>query len=91
MPFRLTNIPATFQTYINKALNRLVNNICVVYLDNILIYSKSQESYIHYIGKVLTQLRRFGLYTNVDKYKFLISEVDFFSFIVNKDSIRIDP
>ena len=45
IPFRLTNSPATFQAYINKALSGLVDVICVVYLDDILIYSENLEDY----------------------------------------------
>ena len=45
MPFGLTNSPATFQAYINKALSRLVDAICVVYLDDILIYSENLEDH----------------------------------------------
>ena len=45
MPFGLTNSPATFQAYINKALSGLVDVICVVYLDDILIYSENLEDH----------------------------------------------
>jgi len=46
MPFRLANAPITFQAYINEALQGYLNTICVVYLDDILIYSTSYEQYI---------------------------------------------
>ena len=49
MPFDLTNAPATFQTYINKSLTNLINNFCVVYLDDILIYSSSREEHLDHI------------------------------------------
>ena len=49
MSFDLTNAPATFQTYINKSLTSLINNFCVVYLDDILIYSSSQEEHLNHI------------------------------------------
>jgi hypothetical protein len=45
MPFRLMNSLATFQAYINKALSGLVDVICVVYLDDILIYSENLEDH----------------------------------------------
>ena len=45
IPFGLTNTPATFQAYINKALYSLVDNFCIVYLDDILIFSKTKEEY----------------------------------------------
>jgi hypothetical protein len=91
MPFGLTNAPATFQAYINRALSSLVDSICVVYLDDILIYSNSQEDHVRHVRKVLERLRRFGLYANREKCSFFTSEVDFLSFIVGQEGIRIDP
>ena len=57
IPFRLTNALATFQAYINKALVGLLDKFCVVYLDNILIFSDSEEEHIDYIKQVLQRLR----------------------------------
>ena len=53
MPFGLTNTPATFQAYINSALSDLLNKCCVVYLDDILIYSDNEEQHTEHIQKVL--------------------------------------
>jgi hypothetical protein len=47
MPFSLTNAPASFQAYINKALSAYLDHICVVYLNNILIYSYDEEIATH--------------------------------------------
>jgi hypothetical protein len=47
MPFRLTNAPASFQAYINKALSGHLDHICVVYLDNILIYTHEDDIALH--------------------------------------------
>ena len=49
MLFDLINASATFQTYINKSLTNLINNFYVVYLDDILIYSSSQEEHLDHI------------------------------------------
>jgi hypothetical protein len=87
----LTNALATFQAYINRAFSGLVDSICVVYLNDILIYLDSRESHLRYMCKVLIRLHRFGLYANAKKCSFFTLEVDFFSFIVGKDGIRIDP
>ena len=56
MPFRLANAPATFQLYIYRALGGLVDRTCVVYLDDILIYSKKKEDYNYYVEEVLNYL-----------------------------------
>ena len=59
MPFGLTNSLATFQAYINKALSGLVDVICVVYFDDILIYSENLEDRRRHVREVFERLRRF--------------------------------
>ena len=56
MPFGLTNAPATFQAYINKSLTGLMDKFCVVYLDDILIYSDSQSEHLNHVKQVLERL-----------------------------------
>ena len=57
MPFSLANAPATFQSYIHKALGNLVDTTCVVYLDDILIYSEDEGSHAKHVRQVLQRLR----------------------------------
>jgi hypothetical protein len=56
MPFSLANAPATFQSYIHRALGGLLDRTCVVYLDNILIYSENKEDHSSHVKKVLDRL-----------------------------------
>src|SRR5437763_17223067 len=70
MPFGLVNAPATFQAYINRALAGLVDVTCIVYIDNILIYSKDPKVHRWHVAKVLEQLRKHGLYAKLSKCKF---------------------
>jgi hypothetical protein len=49
MPFRLMNAPAQFQAYINRALIGLVNITCIVYLDDILVFLKTEQEHIQHI------------------------------------------
>jgi hypothetical protein len=53
MPFSLANALATFQAYIHKALGHLIDSICIVYLDDILIYSKDEKEHKYYVKMVL--------------------------------------
>jgi len=53
LPFRLTNGPAIYQRYINDVLFNYLNNFCIVYLDDIIIYSENELEYKEYIYKVL--------------------------------------
>ena len=57
VPFGLTNVPATFQAYINRALRGLVDDFCVVYLDDILIFFKSEEEYHEHLKLVIERLQ----------------------------------
>ena len=90
MPFGLTNAPATFQAYINKALAGLLDEFCVVYLDDILIFSNSEEEHIDHVRQVLQRLRQFKLYANPKKCQFLIREVEFLGFIVSTEGVAMD-
>ena len=71
MPFRLTNILATFQSYINKILAEKLDIFVIVYLNNILIYTKSEgKEYIEAVQKVLEQLQKRLFYVNLKKCQF---------------------
>ena len=91
MPFGLANAPATFQAYINRALAGLVDIFCVVYLDDILIYSKSIEDHREHVMQILKRLRRFQLYANLKKCKFSTTKVEFLGFIISTDGVLMDP
>ena len=56
MPLGLTNAPAAFQAYINHALRGLVDDFCIVYLDDILIFSKSEEEHTEHLRQVCKRL-----------------------------------
>ena len=70
MPFGLRNAPSTFQGAMNKVLEGLVDKICVVYLDDILIYSESKEEHRKHLFTILERLMHYGLFVNVRKSKF---------------------
>src|SRR5271156_3956297 len=89
MPFGLTNTLVTFQAYINKALFRLINYFIVVYLNNILIYSKLGEDHYTYIRIVIERLRKHKLYIKLSKCFFNINKIEFLRFII--DFIRVKP
>ena len=88
--FRLANVLATFQSYINRALASLVDNIYIIYLDNILIYSKNKKEYKEYIKLVLQRLYKQKLYIKLLKYNFYTKQVEFLEFVIILDSIVID-
>ena len=67
MPLGLTNAPAMFQAYINEVLYTYFDEFCVTYLDDILIYFKTQEEYVQYVCKVLKKLLDNGLYVTLEE------------------------
>lgn len=91
LPFGLSNAPATFQAYINQALIGLVDVICIVYLDDILIFSEDVEDYTESVRKVFERLRTHKLYANEKKCVFGTDTVEFLGFIVGPKGIRMDP
>jgi hypothetical protein len=90
MLFGLYNAPATFQAYINKTMQGILNEYCVVYLNNILIYSQMEEEHERHVNKVLLWLSRANLYAKLSKYSFYQKEVHFLGFIIRQDGIYID-
>ena len=91
MPFGLANASATFQAYINRALQHLVDIICIVYLDNILIYSATQEQHVKDVHAVFLWLWEYCLYVNLKKCSFFILEVEFLGFIVGTVGVKMNP
>jgi hypothetical protein len=90
MPFGLCNAPAPFQAYINEALAGFVDVLCIVYLDDVLIYSKHKEDHPQHVRTVLERLRKFKIYCNLKKYKFSTTEVEFLGFIVSTKGVSMD-
>ena len=90
MPFGLTNAPATFQAYINKALAGMVDVSCVIYLDDILVYSDTREEHVRHLRAVLTALRKFALYASRKKCEFFADRLEFLRYIITADGVSMD-
>ncbi len=88
--FDLTNASITFQVYINKIFNELVNDFCVMYLNDILIFFKNRESHVRHIREVLKRLRANDLFANLEKCFFFKHEVDYLEFIVSENDIAMN-
>jgi hypothetical protein len=69
---------------------RLLNNFVVVYLNNILIYSKKGKDHKDYIRQVLERLRKHKLYAKLSKYKFCVKQVKYLRFIVIAKEVKPD-
>ncbi|KID83641.1 pol polyprotein [Metarhizium guizhouense ARSEF 977] len=90
MPFGLTNAPATFQRMINSVLREYLDNFVVVYLDDILIFSKTLEDHKKHVHKVLQALQDAKLLVEPAKSKFHTQEVDFLGHTIRPNEIRME-
>ncbi len=90
MPFGLSNAPATFQAYINHALVGLVDVTCVVYLDDILIYSENPDEHTKAVRQVLERLQQYCLFVNLDKCDFNTDKVEFLGFVISPDGVAME-
>ena len=90
MPFGLTNAPASFQGYINKILAEKLDIFVIVYLDDILIYTKDDgDGHVAAVQWVLEQLKKFLLYANLKKCRFHQDKFWFLGYVMSLKSIRM--
>ena len=90
MPFGLTNAPAVFQHMMNDIFREQLDHYVVIYLDDLLIYSKNQEEHDSHVTKVLEKLREVGLYAKLEKCEFDKTSVEFLGYVVTPQGIRMD-
>ena len=91
MPFGLTNAPAQFQAYMNEALAGLVDVTCIVYLDDILIFSNSEEEHTGHVREVLERLRKAKLYVKLSKCEWHTDRTEYLGYVVSPEGVSIDP
>jgi hypothetical protein len=90
MPFGLTNAPAVFQHMMNNVFHEYLDKFVVAYIDDILVYSRTQEEHDHHVWLVLAKLREEGLYAKLEKCAFDQPQVEFLGFIVSSSGISMD-
>ena len=81
MPFGLTNAPATFQSLIQDTLRDILDICCVVYLDDILVFSHPGQDHDYMVKQVFEQLRKARLFANAKKCEFDKSSIEYLGFI----------
>jgi transposase InsO family protein len=91
MPFGLTNAPATFQTLMNSVLGDYLDKFATVYLDDVLIYSKTPHEHLVHLELVLQRLREHKLYAKLSKCAFGLPDMPFLGHIISAGGIRMDP
>ncbi|GJV18797.1 putative reverse transcriptase domain-containing protein [Tanacetum coccineum] len=91
MPFGLTNAPAVFMDLMNRIFHEYLDKFVIVFIDDILVYSKSEEEHEQHLRIVLEILRQKKLYAKFSKCEFWLQQVAFLGHIVSADGIIMDP
>ena len=91
MSFGLTNAPAAFMDLMNRVFKKYLDKFVIVFIDDILIYSKSEEDQAEHLKIALEILRKEKLYAKFSKCEFWLREVQFLGHVVNHEGIKVDP
>ncbi|KAM1286042.1 hypothetical protein ACFX2J_000134 [Malus domestica] len=91
MPFGLTNAPAAFMRLMNEVFQEYLDKFVIVFIDDILVYSKSKSDHIRHLNLVLRKLRDHRLYAKFSKCEFWLDQVAFLGHVVSAQGIQVDP
>ena len=91
MSFGLTNALAYFMNLMNKVFMEELDKFMVVFIDNILIYSRSAEEHEQHLKVILNKLQAHELYAKFNKCEFWLQEVAFLGHIITTEGVKVDP
>jgi hypothetical protein len=90
LPFGVTNAPAVFMDYMNRIFQPYLDQFVIIFIDDILVYSKNQLEHVQYLRIVLDILREKQLYAKFSKCEFRLSEVKFLGHIISQGGVAVD-
>ena len=91
MSFGLTNAPTYFMSMMNKVFMEYLDKFVVVFIHDIMIYSKNEEEHAEHLRLVLEKLREHQLYAKFSKCEFWLKEVGFLGHVISGEGIAVDP
>ena len=91
MPFGLLNAPSAFQRFMNDVFSDLLDKCVVIYLNDILIYSKDKSLHTQHIKEVLQHLCKFGLYAKAEKCKFHTDTTEYLGYVLSPSGLTMAP
>jgi len=90
MPFGVTNAPALFMDYMNRIFRPFLDKFVIVFIDDILIYSRTKGEHEEHLKTVLEILREKQLYAKFSKCEFWLKEVNFLGHVISTQGISVD-
>ena len=91
LPMGLCNAPGTFMHVMNSIFRRQLERFMLVFLDDMFIYSRTENEHIGHLREVLEVLRREGLYLKPSKCEWMLPEVEFLGHRIGRDGLSVDP
>eukprot|EP00253_Pinus_taeda_P017239 PITA_17239 len=91
LPFGLTNAPATFMCLMNSVFHQYLDKFVLIFIDDILIYSRNRKEHEEHLRIVLQTLREHQLYGKFNKCDFYKEQIQYLGHIITKEGIAVDP
>ncbi|KAL6176795.1 hypothetical protein ACLB2K_053428 [Fragaria x ananassa] len=91
MPFGLTNAPVAFMDLMNRVFSPYIDRFVIVFIDDILVYSKSEKEHAKHLRLILRTLRNAQLFAKFSKCEFWLDKVGFLGHLVSAEGVNVDP
>ena len=91
IPFGLSNAGSTFERAMDHAFDELINKIILVYLDDIIVFSKSRKDQLEHLRQVFQKCMKFGISINPKKSIFMVNQGKLLGHIILEEGLAIDP